>query len=343
MQNSIDNTIEKKRLLVISSDNLIFEKDSSVRKRQEEYAKDWDEMHVIVFGKRGQKEISICQNAWAYPTQNKYRFLRPFKALSLANFIIKRRAISHVTCQDPFEAGFVGSQIKRHNPNIHLEFQCHTDPGSPYFIRQQFLNFIRIWLMKINIPFADHMRVVSNKVRDFFVRMGVDSSKIEVRPIKIDEEDIRNCPITVNLKEKYPQFKKIILMASRITKEKNISLAIRAFDLLIRSGKNDVGLVIVGDGPEKERLILLSEKLNIKDKVIFLGWASKDELYSMYKTSDIFLNTSFFEGYGMSMVEAKIADLNIVSTDVGVARDIGATICSLNPRDISKTLSDILI
>jgi glycosyltransferase involved in cell wall biosynthesis len=132
-------------------------------------------------------------------------------------------------------------------------------------------------------------------------------------------------------------------VASRITKEKNISLAIRAFDLLIKSGKDDTGLIIVGDGPEKDRLISLSEKLNIKDKVIFLGWASKNELYSMYKTSDIFLNTSFFEGYGMSMVEAKIAGLHIVSTDVGVARDIGATICDYNPSDLSKTLSDILI
>lgn len=40
MQNPVDNTIEKKRLLVISSDNLIFDKDSAVRKRQEEYARD---------------------------------------------------------------------------------------------------------------------------------------------------------------------------------------------------------------------------------------------------------------------------------------------------------------
>ena len=331
-----------RKSLVISTDNLLFSKDSDVRRRQEAYAKDWDEVHIVVFGKKDKKETVIGHNIWIYPTQNRFRIFRPFKALSIARFIAERRNVRNVSCQDPFETGFVGMQLKRKLKDIYLEYQCHTDPGSPYFIKKSILNIFRMILMKINIPYADHMRVVSNKVRQYFVSLGIKEDIIEVRPIKIDEDEIRNAPITINLKDKYPDFRKIILMASRITEEKNISLAISAMKILIDNGNRDIGLIIVGDGRMKEKLITMCHKLNIDKQVIFLPWANKTELYSMYKTADVFLNTSYFEGYGMSMVEAVAANLRVVSTDVGVARDIGATITSFDKGDLSKILSDIL-
>ena len=50
---------------------------------------------------------------------------------------------------------------------------------------------------------------------------------IEVRPVEVDLEKIKQTPITVDLHQKYPQFKKIILMASRLEPEKQIDLAIK--------------------------------------------------------------------------------------------------------------------
>ena len=64
-------------------------------------------------------------------------------------------------------------------------------------------------------------------------------------------------------------------------------------------------LLIVGDGSELTKLKAISHKL--KANVIFSPWA--DDLPSYYKTADLFLLTSNYEGYGRTVVEATACDL----------------------------------
>ncbi|HUD04018.1 MAG TPA: glycosyltransferase, partial [Candidatus Paceibacterota bacterium] len=46
-----------------------------------------------------------------------------------------------------------------------------------------------------------------------------------------------------------------------------------------------------------------------------------------YKTADIFLSTSLYEGYGMSMAEANVAECPIIATDAGIAPKIARHLC----------------
>jgi 1,2-diacylglycerol 3-alpha-glucosyltransferase len=146
-----------------------------------------------------------------------------------------------------------------------------------------------------------------------------------VRPIAVDEAKIRNIPVTANLHMKYTRFNKIVLMASRLEKEKNIELAIRAWAEVLRTF-GEAGLIIVGKGREKDRLAELARACGVSDSVKFEEWADLPTLVSYYKTADLFLNTSLYEGYGMTLVEARAAGTKIVSTDVGVAKEMGASI-----------------
>jgi 1,2-diacylglycerol 3-alpha-glucosyltransferase len=124
-------------------------------------------------------------------------------------------------------------------------------------------------------------------------------------------------------------------MASRIEPEKNIELAIEAFKEVVEKIPK-TGLVIVGSGSQISKLKLLISKRELSDSVVFESWASPETLYSYYKTADIFLVTSFFEGYGMTLVEAHAAGRKIVSTDVGVAKEIGATIVDDTVKSVSS-------
>lgn len=126
-------------------------------------------------------------------------------------------------------------------------------------------------------------------------------------------------------------------MASRLTREKNIGLAIEAIREIIKS-KPRTGLVIVGSGQESEKLKAKSAKLNLEKNVIFEPWIDQETLYSYYKTADLFLVTSLYEGYGMTLVEALAAGCPIVSTDIGVAREMGARIVEYNPIKIAQTI-----
>ena len=105
-------------------------------------------------------------------------------------------------------------------------------------------------------------------------------------------------------------------MASRLSVEKNIGLAIEAVKYLIPNYPN-VLLLIVGDGPELKTLKIQVVSHKLQDNVVFESWT--DDLVSYYKTADLFLLTSNYEGYGRTIVEAVVANLPVLMTDVGVA------------------------
>jgi glycosyltransferase involved in cell wall biosynthesis len=147
-------------------------------------------------------------------------------------------------------------------------------------------------------------------------------SNVIVLPIFVDIKKIQSAKIKADLHKKYPDYDFIILMASRLSKEKNIGMAIEAMkELSLKSKvKSKMLLLIVGDGPEKEKLIVKCRMLNVVDNVKFEPWT--DDLVSYYKTSDLFLLISNYEGYGRTAIEAMAAGLPVVMTDVGLAGEI---------------------
>ncbi|MBP9701591.1 MAG: glycosyltransferase [Candidatus Pacebacteria bacterium] len=300
------------KLLMISNDKNILDPQSAVALRQIEYAKEFEEVHILLRGKA--REMHLGQNVWVYCSWWRY---------GLARFLLKTRNITHVTCQDPFENGLIGVLLKKRHP-LHLELQIHTDIGSPYFQNENIKNKIRTYLAKYTLSYADHVRVVSNKIKEYITRY-VDQDKIEVRPIAVDVSTIKDALITVDLHKEFPG-KKILLCISRLEKEKRVDMAIEA----VRQLKN-VHLVIVGDGSQRRLL----EKKAIGLPVSFFGW--RKDTASFYKTADIFINTSLYEGYGMTLAEAHAAGLKILSTDVGVAKDVGSTIIQ-NIDDIIQNI-----
>lgn len=319
------------KLLSISTDRKIFDKNSNVAMRQVEYAKGYEEMHIIVFSDQKFTETVLAPNLWVYPTRSGSKWKYIYDGLKLAKFIVSKRNITNITCQDPFETGLIGAIIKDKNPNIELELQIHTDIGSKYFQNFNILNRLRTRLSQFTLIRADHIRVVSNRIKDYLVKF-IDSSKIEIRPIKLDIDKIKNIPVTVDLHKQYPQFERIVLMASRLEKEKNIDMAIDAFAEVLKMRQN-VGLVIVGDGSQRGLLQKKVRDLGIEGSVVFLGW--QNDVITYYKTCDIFLSTSWYEGYGLSLVEAHSLGIKVVSTDVGIAKELNLKIVKFDKTSIA--------
>lgn len=292
------------KLLMISNDKKILDPHSAVAKRQIEYAKNYEEVHILIRGKK--QELHLGSNVWVY--------CRPWR-YNLARFLIEKKGITHVTCQDPFENGLIGVLLKKRH-TIHLELQVHTDIGSPYFQRENIKNRIRTYLAKYTLSYADNVRVVSERIKEYVSKY---TNKIEVRPIHVDVEKIKNAPAI-------PHEKKTILCVSRLEKEKRVDWVIEAMKHI-----KDGQLKVVGDGSERTHLENLAKGL----PVTFYGW--QNDTTQFYKSADIFVNTSLYEGYGMTLVEAQAAGLKILSTDVGIAKEVGAIIIS-SPEDIVKNI-----
>jgi glycosyltransferase involved in cell wall biosynthesis len=77
------------------------------------------------------------------------------------------------------------------------------------------------------------------------------------------------------------------------------------------------GLVIVGDGPERNRLEDLARANNLDDRVYFAGQKSREETYGLMAACDIFVLNSSYEGFPHVVLEAMCTGLPVVATAVG--------------------------
>ena len=80
-------------------------------------------------------------------------------------------------------------------------------------------------------------------------------------------------------------------------------------------------LYIIGDGEEKEKLKGLAKQLNLENRVVFLGYLSKEEQIKYYKDSCIFAMTSISEGLPMVLLESMSYGIPCIAyqTECGVS------------------------
>lgn len=121
-----------------------------------------------------------------------------------------------------------------------------------------------------------------------------------------------------------------ILTAARLLPIKDLPTLLRAFAVL--TGSRPARLVILGDGPERERLEGLAHRLGIAPRVDFAGHQANP--YAYMARADCFALSSINEGLGNVLVEAMACGTPVASTDYPVgARDIldGGRLGGLSP------------
>ena len=113
----------------------------------------------------------------------------------------------------------------------------------------------------------------------------------------------------------------------------------KAFALFAKD-KNNVKLLLVGDGPEKAGYEKLAEELQITNQIIFTGYQSDVTLF--YKIMNVFSLVSAYEAFGLVLAEAMLNKLPVVATKVGGMKYIvdheitGFLVEKFNLTDISE-------
>ena len=113
--------------------------------------------------------------------------------------------------------------------------------------------------------------------------------------------------------------KKTIIAVSRLNKVKRIDLLINSLHEINKD--YDVQLVIIGDGPEENKLKNLTRELNLEENVHFLGF--RDDVIQWMINSDIFVTASQVEGSPNSLIEAVCLGIPSIATD-----------CPTGPKEI---------
>jgi len=306
------------KVLIINIDKNIFEPGSKSLERLKEYANFCEKLSVVVLTRRSFEPIKVGSLS-VFATGSCCRVKYSFDTLGLAKKIMTEEKHDLVMTQDPFDTGHIGWLIKKRY-KIPWQCQIHTDFLSPYFWRESFLNKIRVLLAKFLLPSADGIRVVSQRIKN---SLQTENYKLKINPVVlpifVDLEKFKTALIKIDLKQKYPQFDFIILMASRLSSEKNIGLAIEVMAKIVKKYPK-TGLIIVGSGPQEQNLKLKIENLKLSDSIALESWS--DDLASYYKTADLFLLASNYEGWGMTIVEAMACGCLVITTDVGCVGEL---------------------
>ncbi|MDC0060003.1 glycosyltransferase [bacterium] len=121
------------------------------------------------------------------------------------------------------------------------------------------------------------------------------------------------------LNKKNDKRNNLILSVGRLCKQKNQTIAIKAFAIFLKKFPN-YKLVLIGHGNDYKKLKDLCLSLNIIESIIFKGWVSDPKKY--YLKSKILIFPSLYEGLPNTLIEAVNYDLPCISSKCSGASDI---------------------
>jgi 1,2-diacylglycerol 3-alpha-glucosyltransferase len=154
----------------------------------------------------------------------------------------------------------------------------------------------------------------TESIRQILVRFGVDSP-IEVIPNGVDLEPFRNASMPFHRESLGLSSKHIVLtFVGRLAPEKNIIFLLRAFNGVC-SVIDNVKLLIIGDGPERENLEDRVKHMGIEQRVIFTGMIPYEQIPNYLAISDAGVTASVTETFGFSVVEAMASGLPVLGID----------------------------
>ena len=119
----------------------------------------------------------------------------------------------------------------------------------------------------------------------------------------------------------------ILLTIARLEPRKGHDQVIRCLPRLLNTYPN-LGYLIAGNGPDRERLESLARELNLMDNVIFLGRVSEEEKTALLKQADLFvmpvrddMEGHSVEGFGIAYIEAAFIELPALAGQSGGVPD----------------------
>lgn len=159
---------------------------------------------------------------------------------------------------------------------------------------------------------ANELIVPTNKIYSLFKEKYNFTKNIHIIPTGIEVD--RFYEENVNKKEVESLRKKLglkkneftILFVGRLAEEKNVEFLINAHKKLVEYD-NDLKLLIVGDGPDKEKYEQLSKSIGLENNIIFNGKAAWEEIPIYYHASNVFATASTTETQGLTVIEAMAA------------------------------------
>jgi len=223
---------------------------------------------------------------------------------------------------------------------------------SDFYVRDYYARFHLFENLRTNITQtlkkAFAIITVSEFSRNRIIeKLGVSPEKIHVIYHGLNSSFKQNNSLAgsgIQMNYSFPQ--PYILFVGKFDPLKNLFNLIFAFKKLINTHK-DYSLVFIGPLNWFYFILLdAAEKIGIKDRLIFKGYVTDDELIAAYKGASLFCMPSLYEGFGIPLIEAMACGVPVVASSVcsipEVVGDAGLLVDPMNADSIAEGIYKVL-
>jgi len=167
--------------------------------------------------------------------------------------------------------------------------------------------------VQFTINHSEYVTAVSESLKEDTIRLFDITNDIRIIPNFVDIKKIKYRNVPCEKGQIAPNDQMIITHISNFRPLKRIIDILKTFKII--SEQLNVKLLMVGDGPEKERAKRFCKANQMEDKVLFLG--RSNEIDEILCFSDLFLLPSEQESFGLAALEAMVHSVPVVCSDVG--------------------------
>ena len=245
----------------------------------------------------------------------------PIKAVNM----IKKMNLDVIHSNVEFTVG-IFARVVSEQLSIPLVHTYHTnwEDYTHYITKnKKILDDICKKLLKYLVVFFEDKTVTelivpSNKIYNLFkdkykftknihiIQTGIETSKFYKE--NFNQKDINSLKKKIGIKKK--DF--VVMTVSRLAKEKSVDRIINNHKELVKKYSN-MKLLIVGDGPDIDKLKEEAKSLGVSDSVIFTGKVPLSDIPIYYQLGNVFVTASKSETQGLTVVEAISSSLPVVA------------------------------
>jgi len=200
-------------------------------------------------------------------------------------------------------------------------------------------------MIPVALKRADMIIAISEQTKnDIIYTSGVTENKIKVIYVGIGKEFriIDDKDAVERIKQKYGLPKKYILFVGTIEPRKNITGLVSAYAKIKKNGCEHKLVVVGKRGWSYREIFTTIKNLNLENEVIFTGYVDAEDLPFIYNGASVFVYPSFYEGFGIPILEAMSCGVPVVTSNVSSLPEItGEAALLIEPENIEVMSASI--
>ncbi len=271
-----------------------------------------------------------------------------FNMLSKANELIAKNGVFDVIHAHDWLVAYAAKSLKN-SYDIPIVSTIHaTEAGRNSGIHDETQRYINDteWMLTYE---STEVIVNSNYMKCDLQRLfGLPFEKINVVANGINVNMFNAVERDYNFRRQYAaDNEKIILFMGRLVYEKGVQNLISAMPKIL-DGYHDSKLIIAGKGGMIDELKAQVNSMGISNKVYFTGYMEAKQVCKMYKCADVSVFPSTYEPFGIVALEAMLAGVPVVVSDIGGLNEIvehgvdGMKSYAGNPNSLADSILEVL-